>query len=39
MGEIRINLSNFITIGLISFIFIWVANKGLDYAGLAAYKA
>lgn len=34
MGDIRISLSNFITIGLIAFIFIWVFNKTLTAANL-----
>lgn len=33
MGEIRINLTNFITIGLMAFIALYVINKGLVLAG------
>ena len=39
MGEIRINLTNTISIGLMSFVFIWLANKGLTYAGKPQWKA
>lgn len=34
MGEIRINLTNFITIGLMAFVFVYVAGKALDVAGI-----
>jgi len=27
MGEIRVNLTNFITIGLMAFVFVYLANK------------
>jgi len=33
MGEIRINLTNFITIGLMAFIALFIINKGLQAAG------
>jgi len=33
MGEVRINLSNFISIGLMAFIFLFVVNKALAAAG------
>lgn len=39
MGEIRINLTNAITIGLIAYVALWAANKGLDAAGLSRFKA
>lgn len=29
MGEIRVNLTNFITIGLMAFAFMFVAQKGM----------
>lgn len=35
MGEIRINLTNFLTIGLIAFVFIYVATKALAVAGIS----
>lgn len=34
-----VNVADFIKIGLIAFAFIWLANKGLKMAGLAAYTA
>lgn len=33
MGEIRINLSNFVAVGLMAFIGVWAINKGLKAAG------
>lgn len=33
MGELRINLTNFITVGLLAFLFVFVANKALAFAG------
>ena len=39
MGEIRVNLTNAITIGLMAFAAIYAINKGLDYAGLSRFKA
>ena len=39
MGEIRINLSNFITVGLIAYIAVWAINKGLDKGGLPQWEA
>lgn len=32
MGEIRVNLTNFITIGLLAFVFTFIANKALNVA-------
>lgn len=32
-GVVRIDLVNFITIGLMAFLFVWLANRGLDWAG------
>ncbi len=29
MGEIRVNLTNFLTIGLMAFLFMWLAAKGM----------
>jgi len=34
MGELRINLTNFITVGLLAFAFIFIANKLLPMVGL-----
>jgi len=39
MGNVRIDLANIITISLVAFIGVWVINKGLDKAGMAAWKA
>ena len=39
MGEIRVNLTNAITVGLMAFAAIYAINKGLDYFGLSQYKA
>lgn len=33
-GVVRIDLANFVTIGLIAFLFIFVANLALRKAGL-----
>lgn len=34
MGEIRINLSNFVAVGLMAFIGVWALQKGLRAAGV-----
>ena len=39
MGEMRVNLSNFIVVGLMAFIAVWLINRGLDKANLSQYKA
>lgn len=33
MGEVRVNLTNFITIGLMAFVALFVINKALTLAG------
>lgn len=33
MGQVRIDLSNFISVGLMAFIFLFAVNKGLAAAG------
>jgi hypothetical protein len=38
MGEIRINLSNFLAVGLMAFIGVWAINKGLTAANLSQFK-
>ncbi len=38
MGEIRINLTNFITIGLMAFVALWAINKGLTMAGKPEWR-
>ncbi len=39
MGEVRVNVSNFIAIGLIAFIGVWVINRVLIRAGKPQYVA
>jgi len=38
MGEVRVNLTNFITIGLMAFLAVIVINKGLQYSGKPQWK-
>jgi len=33
MGELRINLTNFLTVGLMAFVFVYIANKLLPMVG------
>lgn len=33
MGEIRVNLTNFITIGLMAFVFVFLVNMGMTFIG------
>ena len=39
MGEVRINLTNFLTIGLMAFVAVYIINKGVAYMGHPEYKA
>jgi hypothetical protein len=39
MGEVRINLSNFVTIGLMAYVAVWAINKGMARAGYGQWKA
>lgn len=39
MGNIRIDVSNVITIALVSFVGVWLINKGLAMAGQTQYQA
>lgn len=39
MGELRINLTNFITVGLMAFVFCFIAKKALAMAGINAAMA
>lgn len=39
MGVVRLDLANFITIGLIAFLFIFLANWGLRKVGLERFAA
>ncbi len=36
-GIVRIDLANFVTIGLMAFIFVWVINRGLKMAGVPQF--
>ena len=39
MGDIRVNLRSFVTIGLTAFIMVWLVNRALSYAGLGQFQA
>lgn len=39
MGEVRINLTNMIAVGLMAFAMVWAINRGLTYAGKPDWKA
>lgn len=39
MGELRVNLTNFIAVGLMAFVGVWAINKGLDKFGKPEWKA
>lgn len=39
MGVVRVDFANFVTIGLIAFIMVYLVNKGLGMAGLSQYQA
>lgn len=39
MGNVRIDLSNIITISLVGFVGVWLINRGLKAAGLSQYTA
>jgi hypothetical protein len=39
MGNVRIDVSNVLTISLVAFLGVWLINKGLDAAGLSQFKA
>lgn len=39
MGEVRINLTNLIAVGLMAFAFVWLANKGLAAVGKPDWQA
>lgn len=38
MGEVRVNITNFIAVGAMAFIFVWVANRGLNAAGKPQFR-
>lgn len=39
MGEVRINLTNFIAVGAMAFVALWVINRGVAAAGFPQFKA
>jgi hypothetical protein len=39
MGEVRINLTNFIAVGAMAFVAVWAINRGLTAAGYSQFKA
>lgn len=39
MGELRINLTNFLIVGLMAFIAVWAVNRGLAKANMTQYQA
>lgn len=34
-----LNVADFLKIGILAFLFVWLANRALTAAGLAQYKA
>jgi len=39
MGNVRVSLDQFVTVGLMAFIFVWLVNRGLNMAGYSQYEA
>lgn len=39
MGQVQVNLTNFIAIGLMAYTAVWVINKGITMAGYPQFKA
>ena len=39
MGNIRIDVANVITIGLVAFVGVWLINRGLKAANMAQWSA
>ena len=39
MSEVRINLTNFVTVGLMAYVAVWVINRGIAKAGYSQFKA
>lgn len=37
MGEVRVSLPNFLTIGLMAFVFIYIANRLIKRTPLASW--
>lgn len=38
MGEVRINVTNFIAIGGMAFAFVWLANRALNAANVPQFR-
>lgn len=38
MGEVRVNVTNFIAIGGMAFAFVWLVNRGLNAAGKPQFR-
>lgn len=38
MGEVRVNLTNFITIGLMAFVAVYAINKALTMTNLSQWR-
>lgn len=36
---IKVDLGNFITVGLIAFVFVFLAHRGMKYAGIGSVSA
>lgn len=39
MGEIRVNLTNILTIGIIAYLGVYAINRGLTMAGVPQFRA
>lgn len=39
MGNVRIDLANVVTIGLVAFLSVYAINRGLEKINMGAYKA
>ena len=37
--NVKWSIADLLIVGAMAFIFIWLANRGLTYAGLGAYRA
>lgn len=38
MGELRVNVTNFITVGLMAFVALYAINKGLTLVGKPEWR-
>lgn len=39
MGEVRINLTNFLAVGIMAFVGVWAINRGLKATNMGQYTA